>query len=174
MLAVKIVINSLYLNSDSMSLHTGTLALAQESRETAGPDEPGPSIEEQMRMLRDKERELIEKETALKKMEEELLPLKQEIDAKMEELNSIQTSLTSFAKRLAEREEALNDARISHLVTLYSSMDPGIAATIIDKLNMETIVRILANMKGKTAGQILAMMNPEKGAIISERLSTLE
>jgi flagellar motility protein MotE (MotC chaperone) len=29
-------------------------------------------------------------------------------------------------------------------------------------------------MKGKSAGQILAMMNPEKGAVISEELTRMD
>ena len=112
--------------------------------------------------------------TEQKKMEEELLPLKHEIDSKLEELNDLQKNLTNFAKKLAERENALKDSRITHLVTLYSSMEAPAAAIIISKLNMDTVVRIMSNMKGKTAGQILAMMDPEKGAIISERLSRPE
>ena len=68
----------------------------------------------------------------------------------------------------------MKDTKITHLVTLYSNMEAPTAANIIDKLNMDTIVRIMSNMKGKTAGQILAMMDPEKGAVISERLSKLE
>ena len=57
------------------------------------------------------------------------------------------------------------------LVALYSAMEPAKAASIMAKLNMNTVVRILANMKGKSAGKILAMMDPERGATISENLS---
>ena len=110
----------------------------------------------------------------MKRQEKALLPLKNEVDAKIEELNELQSSLTTYAKSLAEREKALKDSKISHLVALYSSMDAGKAAVIMDKLNNETIVRILANMKGKSAGQILAMMPPEKGALISEKLSRMD
>ena len=95
-------------------------------------------------------------------------------DAKIEELNELQTRLTLFAKDLADREEALKDSKITHLVALYSSMEPARAAVIMDRLNMDTIVRILSNMKGKVAGQILAAMDPGKGATISERLSKME
>ena len=68
----------------------------------------------------------------------------------------------------------MKDTKITHLVALYSSMEPARAAVIMDKLNMDTIVRILSNMKGKVAGQILAAMDPEKGATISERLGKME
>jgi len=122
-------------------------------------------------MLRKKDQELKEKETLLKRKEEELLPLKKEIDTKLEELNTLQTSLTAYAKKLAEREKALKDSKIGHLVALYTAMDAAKAAVIMDKLKTDTMVRILSNMKGKPAGKILALMAPEKSAMISERLS---
>ena len=50
-------------------------------------------------------------------------------------------------------------------------MEANKAASIMDKLPIDTVVRILGNMKGKSAGQILAMMSPEKGATISVKLS---
>ena len=80
-------------------------------------------------------------------------------------------TLTLFAKQLAEREEALNSAKIGHLVSLYSAMDPAKAAQIMDKLKLDTVVLILSKMRGKIAGQILAAMDTEKGALISEKLS---
>jgi flagellar motility protein MotE (MotC chaperone) len=50
-------------------------------------------------------------------------------------------------------------------------MEPAKAAAIMEKLKLETVVKILRNMKGKAAGRIVAMMSPEKGAKISEALS---
>ncbi len=99
------------------------------------------------------------------------MPLKEEIDTRMAELNELQNSLTAYSKSLAEREKVMQDAKIAHLVKLYSSMEAKKAADILDKLQIETVVRILGNMKGKEAGGILAMMSPDKGAIISEKLS---
>ena len=169
LLLAKVVISGIYLHITPVQFSTTDLALAEEEE-----TQSDSSITEKERLLRKKEMELKEQEIALKKMGEELLPLKKEIDAKFEELNELQVRLTAFAKELAEREKALNDAKIGHIVTLYSAMDAARAAVIMDKLNIDTIVRILANMKGKSAGQILAMMEPEKGAIISEKLSRLE
>ncbi len=165
----KIVISGLYLQFDRMPFTGTDLALAEEEKQ-----ESEPNFDEKERMLRKKEEELKEKETALKKKEEELLPLQKEIDSKIEELNELEARLTNYAKDLAEREQALKDAKIGHLVALYSSMDAAKAAAIMDKLQIDTIVLIIANMKGKSAGQILSMMDPEKGALISERLSNME
>ena len=131
-------------------------------------------MEAQLLPLKEREKALSEKEAELKKMEAQLLPLKEEINTRMAELNDLQNSLAAEAKKLAEKEKAMQDAKITHLVKLYSSMEAGKAAAILDKLNIETVVRILGNMRGKSAGAILAMMTPNKGAIISERLSGTE
>ena len=100
--------------------------------------------------------------------------LEQEIETKMAELSELQERLTALAKGLAEREKALQDSKMDHLVDLYSAMEPAKAAAIMDKLKMETVILILRHMKGKSAGQILGMMDPEKGASISEELSRMD
>jgi flagellar motility protein MotE (MotC chaperone) len=167
--SAKIVLNGIYLGLDMAPFGGMDLALAEE-----GEKDQAVALEEMRRALRKKESELKQREADLKNREEELLPLKNEIDAKIQELNDLQTQLTRFAKDLAEREKSLEDAKIGHLVSLYSSMEAGRAAAIMDKLQIDTIVLILANMKGKSAGQILAMMDPEKGALISEKLCNLD
>lgn len=164
----KICVNGIYLGFDMTPLGGAAPALAEE-----GEKDPDADLDEMRRALRKKEEELEKREAELSRREEELVPLKNEIDSKIEELNDLQARLTLFAKDLAEREQALNDAKIGHLVSLYSSMEAGRAAVIMDKLHIDTIVLILANMKGKSAGQILAMMDPEKGALISEKLCKL-
>jgi len=165
LLLAKGFISGLYLHHESGPFSGASLALAEEKSE---PVALGGNSEE---ALKRKEIALKEKEIALKKMEEGLLPLKKEIEQKIEELNELQTRLATFSRELAERENALNDAKVAHLVALYTAMDPAKAAGIMDKLNIDTVVRILRSMKGKSAGQILASMDAAKGATISEKLS---
>ena len=172
LIIAKIVSNFLYLQSGYIKFPSSNLAMA----ENKAQDDPvngavQSSSEPPLAMLRKKELELKEKETLLKRREEELLPLKEEIDEKLSQLNAIQARLTSFAQELADKEKALKDVKIGHLVALYSAMEPAKAAAIMDKLKIETVVRILSSMKGKSAGQILGMMKPERGATISEKLS---
>jgi flagellar motility protein MotE (MotC chaperone) len=50
-------------------------------------------------------------------------------------------------------------------------MEPAKAAAIMEKLKIETVVLILRNMKGKPAGQIIALLKPELGAQVVEKLS---
>lgn len=163
----KVIISGLYLKIIPSGFASPDIAQAQEEVK----DDKDLQLEARKQEIRKKEMELSELEKSLKLREERLAPLQNEINSKFEELNELQTTLTAYAKQLAEREKALKDAKISHLVALYSAMEPDKAAAIMDKLDIDIIVRILGNMKGKSAGQILAVMNPEKGALISERLS---
>jgi flagellar motility protein MotE (MotC chaperone) len=166
LLLTKVVISGLYLKLGSVEVSANNLAQAQEEIPVTVP-----ALEEREKKIRLKEAELKKREEALKRREEGLIPLQNEVDSKFEELNELQSSLTAYAKKLAAREKAIEDKRVSHLVSLYSAMEPGKAADIMDKLKTDTVVRILSNMKGKSAGQILANMPTEKGALISEKLS---
>ena len=172
MLIAKIIISGLYLQFDSIQFPTPTLALAEDNKEET-PEKPINPNQKAI-LLRVKEKKLEEKEKDLEQREERLLPLQKEIETKLEELNELQLTLTAYAKKIATQEKALMDTKLTHLVTLYSSMEPIRAVAIMDKLDTDILVRILGNMKGKTAGKIMALMKPEKGAMISERLSKLE
>ena len=173
LLLIKVVISVFYLQSDSTPIPTVSLAMAEKSSPSEKVEKPKevPSEKKTNALLRKREQELREKERRLIKREETLMPLKQEIDAKLEELDTLQMQLTAYAKKLADREKALNESKNGHLVALYTAMEPAKAAAIMDKLKMETVVTILRHMKGKSAGKIMAMMNPERGALVSEKLS---
>jgi flagellar motility protein MotE (MotC chaperone) len=164
---LKILVSGLFLQEVYVPFQ-GTVALAEEKTRKA------PSSREDTQALSEKEQRLQEWEENLKEREKQILPLQQEIDRKMAELEEIQANLTAFAKKLAEREKALNDTKVQHLVSLYQAMEPAQAAAIMSKLDIPTVVRILGNMRGKSAGLILAAMSPERGAAISEQLSSME
>jgi flagellar motility protein MotE (MotC chaperone) len=165
LLVGKICLNGAILRSLSSSLPRVHAAMAAESKTPASLE---IGLGEQ---LKRKEAQLRAKETFLKNKETELMPLKDEVEAKLAELSELQTRLTTLAKELAEKEKSLRDEKMAHLVALYSAMDPTKAAAIMDKLKTDTVVLILRHMKGKSAGEIVGMMNPEKGALISEELS---
>lgn len=175
---VKVIFSSLFFHSGSVPaipLPFPDIAMA-ESKGKAQPEKTAPDAQGEMNpdALKQRAKNLRARELELKKREEELLPLKKEIEEKLAELNELQNRLTGYAKTLADREEALKEGKVGHLVELYSAMEPAKAAAIMDKLKMETVVGILRRMKGKAAGQILAMMKPETGAAISEKLSTMD
>jgi len=186
LLVVKIFVSGLYLHFDKLKVPVMDIAMAEENsgkqaiakeadtKQTETKQPAGADLAATTASLKKKEQELKEREAAVLKKEQELAPLQAEVDAKIEQLNELQVTLTAMAKEIAEKEQGLKDEKINHLVTLYSAMDASKAAKIMDKLNLDTVVKILANMKGKSAGQILAAMSVDKGAVISEKLSNLE
>ena len=186
LLAAKIIVSGLYLHFNALKLPEMKIAMAEENsaKQTAAKEadakqedskqSAAADITVTMANLKKKEQELKQREAAVLKKEQELAPLQAEVDTKIEQLNELQTTLTAMAKDIAEKEQTLQDERINHLVTLYSNMDASKAAKIMDKLSLDIVVKILANMKGKSAGQILAAMNTDKGAVISESLSKME
>lgn len=173
LVAAKIFLGGSYLRSEGFSPGPEP-ALAQEKKRAAPQEGKEAAERVTVQSLREKEAALRNREQELKKREEELLPLKRDIDEKLGELNELQTRLTSYAKSLADREEALRNTKMAHLVELYSAMEPAKAAAIMEKLKMETVVLILRHMKGKSAGQIIALMKPEMGAQVVEKLSQVK
>jgi len=175
LLVFKIVVSGFYLHFDSSKLQDAGVAMAQESSsKTTDVKQSDADINAKMASLKKKEQELKDREAAVARKEQQLAPLQADVDTKISQLNELQVKLTAMAKELAEKEQTAKDEKITHLVALYSSMDAAKAAKILDKLNNDIVVRILANMKGKSAGQILAAMSADKGAMISESLSRAE
>jgi flagellar motility protein MotE (MotC chaperone) len=172
-LAAKIFLGSLFLSAESTPVTN--LALAEDGKKSRISSGTGDAHEKpSLQMLKEKELALRTREQELRKKEEELVPLKKDIDEKLGELNELQLRLTEYAKALAEREEALKNTKMAHLVELYTAMEPGKAAVIMEKLKMETVVLILRHMKGKSAGQVIALMKPEMSAQVVEKLSQLQ
>jgi flagellar motility protein MotE (MotC chaperone) len=175
LLVVKIAVSGFYLHFDSSKLQNAGVAMAQESStKTTDVKQTDGDVNAKMASLKKKEQELKDREAAVARKEQQLAPLQADVDAKISQLNELQTKLTAMARELAEKEQGAKDEKITHLVSLYSSMDAGKAAKILDKLDTDIVVRILANMKGKSAGLILAAMSADKGAIISQKLSEAE
>jgi flagellar motility protein MotE (MotC chaperone) len=173
LLAVKLVMSVIYLHFEDLKIPVTDIAMAKDGSaaevKTADVDAKAATDN-----LKKKEQELKEREAAVVKKEQELAPLQAEVDAKIEQLNELQTRLTTMAREIAEKQQAAQDEKITHLVAVYSAMDAAKAAKIMDKMSMDKVVKILASMKGKSAGQIMAAMDAEKGAQISEQLSNGE
>jgi flagellar motility protein MotE (MotC chaperone) len=118
---------------------------------------------EQKRAQIEKQRLLLEKE------QERLTELKQEFDAKLLRLKQLQNDIQSKL----EQQKTVQDARIKHLIKIYTTMPPKKAGTLIEKLDMEVIIALFSGMKGESVGRILPHVSAEKAAKISERLATM-
>ena len=167
LLVVKVIFSGIFLHSSPLNIAAADVVMAQEA-----PAEEELNLEDLEMKLRKREKELDAREARLNKMEEQLKPLKEEIDESMAQLTDLQSTLTAKAADLAKREKTLKDSKTDHLVKLYSSMEPKEAAKRLAKVDIDLATRILGNMKGKTAGEVMAMMNEDTSVIITERLSS--
>lgn len=128
----------------------------------------GLKIDERIKaVLKARIRALNEKEERLSQKERDLTMLKEEIMRRIEELRRLEESLKGpLAKAKKEYE-----GRFSHLVGVYSSMDPQRAAMLLERMDEDTVVRLFAAMKSKKVAKILSFMETEKAARLSSKLS---
>lgn len=157
----------------------GETSQAEEGAEVR-PAEPPPEVifqgMEAKRIFLDQRAEEIRLE------ERKLKELKAELEAKREELDTLRKQIETSLTRLEAKEKTVNEAqrledekKIKQLVKLYSSMKPKQAAAIVNNMDIVIAERLFLNLKGDVAGKILAYVDQEKAARITERLAeTLE
>jgi flagellar motility protein MotE (MotC chaperone) len=128
--------------------------------------------------LENKKKELKKYEETLKIKENQLKAIKQEIEIKLDELKNIRIKLEKNISILEEREknknikaEANYKKKMKHLVKIYTSMKPKTAASLINNMNIETILALFDKMKGDQIGKILTYVDKSKAALISEKLA---
>lgn len=150
------------------------------------PNVAAPSTEA-LRDIRTREQALARKEADLGTREEALNALEAELRRRMEASETFRAENEALLKRneavLTElkvlkeeqdKEETLQkDARIQHLVTAYGGMKPEQAGNLVNSLDDDVAVNILAAMSGRKAGLILAFVNPEKAARLTKAISDM-
>ena len=85
-------------------------------------------------------------------------------------LDSIRQVKESIENLIAQKEQIEED-QVKRLTKVYDSMDPGAAASILERLNDQTIVMIMQGMKAQNVAQILALLEPLRAADLSTRLA---
>lgn len=142
---------------------------------------------EALRELRAREQALTRKEADLSTREEALSALESELRRRMEASESFRAENEALLKRneavlaelkaLGEEQEKTEknqqDARIQHLVTAFGGMKPEQAGNLVNSLDDDVAVKILATMPGRKAGLILAFVNPEKAARLTKAISDM-
>ncbi len=113
---------------------------------------------------------LREREAELDRRERNLRDLEKELDEKLEELRALQAEVDEMLKQA----DVVRDEKIAHLVNVYSNMEPPQAAAVLETLNEDIAVKVLAGMRGREAGDILTNVNPQKAARLSEMLTDLQ
>ena len=106
-------------------------------------------------------------QTPAKSLEEERLAiLKADIQKEIAEVRKLKQELDE-AKKAVEKERQEQLVKVSKM---YEAMPPEDAARRIERLDDDSAMKILATLKPKTAGKILAQVETEKAASLSKKL----
>jgi flagellar motility protein MotE (MotC chaperone) len=117
-----------------------------------------------------KQKEIKEKETSLLKEEERLKVLRKDLDERIEKYTNLLNQIETVLKKL----EQIQDEKIEHVVKAYEVMPPEEAAIRLAVLPEITAVKIIKKMKPKKAGIIMAYMDPQKVASLTEGWTKFE
>jgi flagellar motility protein MotE (MotC chaperone) len=120
------------------------------------------------------ERKLKSREERVKTREKALESLEKEIQERMGEIEKTRQQLAELVKRneaLVKEQKELQQGRIEHLVSAYKGMRPESAGQLVNNLEDDVAVAILSAMPGRSAGQILANVDPKKAARLTKAIS---
>ncbi|SHK76144.1 Flagellar motility protein MotE, a chaperone for MotC folding [Desulfatibacillum alkenivorans DSM 16219] len=104
----------------------------------------------------------------LERERKELELLRTEVEGKIAELEAIQKEIYA---QLEQLEGAFN-AREKHLIKILSEMPAKKSAPMIDKLEIDLVVKLFAKMKSDKVASILPYLEPVKAAEIGEKLAS--
>ncbi|MGE3540100.1 MAG: MotE family protein [Candidatus Tectimicrobiota bacterium] len=125
------------------------------------------SLQERQARLVERENLLMERETQLNMREAALRLVQQQIEEKLSMLSTLRKEMGEVLQEQAMFEEK----RFEHLIKVYDVMKPADVSSLVSRLNEDTAVRLLYQMKEKKVGQILAALTPDVAAKLSERLA---
>ncbi|MBN2644260.1 MAG: hypothetical protein JXR59_02155 [Desulfuromonadaceae bacterium] len=130
------------------------------------------SVEERRLLAQLKENQLKQQDQlkVLEKREMELNLLQAEVDKKLDRLQRLREEI----QQLLAEKDAREQEKVSELSQMYNKMPAEQAALILQGLDQPLAVEILAGMKAKSAGKVLAAMGGEKAADLSKAYSTLK
>jgi flagellar motility protein MotE (MotC chaperone) len=129
----------------------------------------GPAVRaprEIFEMLEQRKRALQRREDALRTSEARLTTLKTEIQQILERYEA--------QVKAAQQEESKNTAAsqkasLAQVAKMYETMPAEEAAARIEKMPNKMALQVLRMLKGQTAGNILALVSPDKAAKLTER-----
>ncbi|GHG85375.1 MotE family protein [Pseudodonghicola xiamenensis] len=112
-----------------------------------------------------RERELIAKQREdLESRQSELSLAKEKLDIEKQALLELKTEIED----LLARAKAAQTEDLDRLIAFYENMKPAEAARIMDDLDIEVTILVLAQMKPRAAAPILAKMSPVRARAVSK------
>jgi flagellar motility protein MotE (MotC chaperone) len=97
--------------------------------------------------------------------EERLKVLRADLRSEIDELKKLKQELEEQRKGM----EGKKHEQLSKVVKMYEAMPPEEAARAIEKLDDDTAVQILTTLKPRSAGKVLAQIDPARAAALSKK-----
>lgn len=114
----------------------------------------------------EKENKKLRKEN--KDLEYKLTTLEGEKTKLLEQVTELQTELTKLRADITEQKTAVLNAE--ELAAYYQEMKPEAVVKIMDNLDDEVLLTILPLLEKKQTAKIIALMDPQRAAIITQLL----
>ncbi|ADK84287.1 MgtE intracellular region [Desulfarculus baarsii DSM 2075] len=131
------------------------------------PSQPANYDPRLIELLDQKKKKLALEEERLQQERKELQKLREEVNGRIVELQKVQTALEG----LIDQQNKARQERIEQLVKVLGNMRPQPAADVISKLDLDMSVEIFRRMNSRTAGKVMASLEPERAAQISTLLT---
>jgi|GEM_PF-3211842 flagellar motility protein MotE (MotC chaperone) len=162
---------------------------SEKPAEKSKPAEPSQSEihPEIIKILQAKNSYLNSKEEEFKEKSRDFELVQSEIESRMKALEELEKKLEQISEEIGlkkkEKQEALKkqheldektrNERLQYLAGVYSAMEPGKAAELINLMDVNDAAKIFSLMKTKKVAPVMAQMNPEKASSIAKALTTI-
>jgi len=144
------------------------LPLELQAPETAPVKKMSMPSETLMKLMEERQQDLDRREATVRREEERLKLLRLDIEGLLKTQEKPSRRASSATKPTTGPALPPN---LVHLNQVFETMPVEEAAQRIDKMHETVALDLLARLKGKTAGQILAALNPAKAARLVEKLA---
>ncbi len=141
-----------------------TAAAAETKAAGTGPGAGCEAPEALMQSIRDERDLLATQQDRAAERRAELELLEERLAGETSRLESLRADLSD----LLARAEAAQTADVDRLVALYRNMKPDAAAMIMNDLDLEASIMVLATMPERDAAPIMARLNPVRARAISK------
>ncbi|MEO1951891.1 MULTISPECIES: hypothetical protein [Thioclava] len=124
----------------------------------------GPTPEELLMSVRQERDLLAEQKKKLDARSAEIELAKQGLDTQSQHLTELKDKVTKLLDQVGKS----HTADVDRLVSIYKNMKPAAAASIMNDLDIEVTVMVLATMKERDVAPIMAEMNPVRARAVSK------
>jgi flagellar motility protein MotE (MotC chaperone) len=125
-----------------------------------------------VRLLEERQRELDRREAAVRREEERLKLLRSDLEGLLKKQIKQPRAGAPAAAQTTATSVPTQVPNLVLLTQAFETMPVEEAAQRIDKMNESVALDLMARLKSKTAGQILAALNPAKAARLVEKLAS--